>query len=261
MIEDFIIYALAAGSIMAALAGPIGSMMLWRSLSYFGDAMSHTALLGIAGGILLGIGFNAGVFIMVVMCALLFAFLREKKIAKADTLLCIIAQVGLSLGIIAMAFSQTGSSTLMGFLFGDILALTIEDIMYILGVGAVVLAALGFIWNKMILLTFDEETAMAEDKRLTLLNLLYMLLIALFVSLAVKTTGILMVTALLIIPAAAMRHLSKTPETKAVKASVLGVLSVFLGIWLSFRFDLPAGPAIVISAAALGAFSFVFKKR
>ena len=88
-----------------------------------------------------------------------------------------------------------------------------------------------------------------------------MLIIAMFVSLAVKTTGILLVTALLIIPAASMRHLSKTPEEMAFKASLMGILSVFWGIFLSFFFDLPAGPAIVVSAAILGLFSFVVKKR
>ncbi len=261
MIEDFIIYALVAGSVMAALAGPIGSMMLWRSLSYFGDAMSHTALLGIAGGIALGIGFNFGVFIMVLLCALLFSFFQEKKIAKADTLLCIIAQVGLSLGIIAMAFFRIGSSTLMGFLFGDILAITPEDIFYIVGIGSIIFIALLYIWNKMILLTFDEETARAETKNLRIVNLVYMLLIALFVSLAIKTTGILLVTALLIIPAAFVRHLSKIPETMAVLASVLGIVSVFCGVWLSFKFDFPTGPAIVIAATVLGVFSFAVKKK
>ncbi len=261
MMEDFILYALIAGSVMAILSGPIGSMMLWRSLSYFGDAMSHTALLGIAIGLLAGINFNIAVFALLLICAVLFTLLREKKIAKPDTLLCIIAQIGLSLGIIVIALSKTSNSSLMGFLFGDILAVTTQDIWYIIIIGAIILIALASIWNKMIILTFDEETAIAENKGFKLLNLLFMLIIAMFVSLAVKTTGILLVTALLIIPAASMRHLSKTPEEMDFKASLMGILSVFWGIFLSFFFDLPAGPAIVVSAAILGLFSFVVKKR
>lgn len=259
--EPFVIKALLAGITMAVLSGPLGSVMLWRSMSYFGDAMSHTAMLGVALGLLLGIETSIGIFAIVLLCAGIFFFLHEKKFAHSDTLLCIIAQIGLSAGIIFLAISKMKSSNITAFLFGDILSISNFDLIYICIVGGIVSLLLIFNWQNLIFLSFDEETAEAEGQNTFLTKFIFMLIIALFVSLAIKTIGLLLVTALLIIPSSIARHFAKSPEQMAFLSSLIGLFSVFFGMFFSFYFDIPTGPAIVISAGTFALFSFLFKKR
>jgi len=257
---SFLFYALAAGSIMALLAGPLGSLMLWNRFSYFGDAMGHTAILGVALGVLLGLPVNFTVFATVLVSSLLFLYLLQRKSAPSDTLLGIIAQAGLSLGIICLACIGTGTSRIMAYLFGDILATTENDLIYIGFCTVIIGGVLAVIWKKLLLLAFDETSAKAENGKMFWTKAAFMLILALFVSLAIKTTGILLVTALLIIPAAAVRSFSRTPEQMAVFASILGFISVCAGFAASYFLDLPTGPAIVLSASLCGFFAYFFKK-
>lgn len=249
--EMFLIYALIAGSVMAIAAGPLGSVMLWRRLAYFGDAMGHTAILGISLGVVIGLELNITTFITVLSASLLFYYLYERKAATSDTLLGIIAQTGLSLGIITLAAFNTSSSKIMAFLFGDILSISGSDVIFIVLMAVMVIVLLISIWDKLLLLTFDQQTSLAENGKQIGVNIIFMLAIALFVSLAIKTTGILLITALLIIPSASCQHLSKNPEQMSVFASIFGLIAVLGGFALSYLFDIPTGPAIVIFAAFL----------
>jgi zinc transport system permease protein len=257
---SFLFYSLAAGSIMALLAGPLGSLMLWNRFSYFSDAMGHTAILGVALGVLLSLPVNFSVFATVLAASLIFLYLLQKKSAPSDTLLGIIAQAGLSLGIICLACIGTGTSRMMAYLFGDILATTKSDLIYI-SVSAVIIAVtLAVIWKKLLLLAFDETAATAEHGKMPCTRIAFIFTLALFISLAIKTTGILLVTALLIIPAAAVKSVSRTPEQMAVFAALLGMLSVWTGFAASYFFDLPTGPSIVLAAAFCGTFTYILKK-
>ena len=257
---SFLFYALTAGSIMALLAGPLGCLMLWNRFSYFGDAMGHSAILGVALGIMLGLSVNFSVFATVLAASFIFLYLLQKKTAPSDTLLGIIAQTGLSLGIICLACMGTGTSRIMAYLFGDILATTKEDLLYICFCAVVIFSILTLVWKKLLLLAFDEVSAKAENGKMLCTQAAFMLILALFVSLAIKTTGILLVTSLLIIPAAAVRSFSRTPEQMSVFAGILGLISVWAGFAASYFFDFPTGPAIVLSASLCGFFTYFFKK-
>jgi len=261
--EPFVINALLAGVMLGIVAAGIGSLVLYQRLSFFGDAISHNALLGIALGLLFGTGSDFTIFAVALGAALLFFFLYEKKVAKSDTLLVIIAQAGLALGMIMVASAGAGSGRLVGFLFGDILSVTRGDIYVVAGCGAVLIILLKIIWNKMLLFSFDRETAEAEEGRykMLLLNLLFILALAAFIAVAVKIVGVLLVTALLIIPAATARFFSRTPEAMVVLAAVIGSLSVIGGVFVSWQFDFATAPSIVITSAALGFFGYLLKNR
>ncbi len=257
---SFLFYSLTAGIIMALLAGPLGSLMLWNRLSYFGDALGHTAVLGVSLGILLSLPVNFAVFATVLTASLIFLYLLQKKAAPSDTLLGIIAQSGLSLGIICLSLIGTGSSRIMSYLFGDILAISKNDLIYITASAAVICVILKLIWKKLLLLAFDKTSATAENGKMLHIHLLFIFILALFVSLAIKTTGILLVTALLIIPATAAKIISRTPEQMAVISSVLGLISVLTGFAASYFLDISTGPAIVICAAFCATLTYVLKK-
>jgi zinc transport system permease protein len=139
----------------------------------------------------------------------------------------------------------------MGYLFGDILAVGIGDLLWI-GIGAVIaLALLLWLWRPLLAMTVHEELAQVEGVNVARTRLLFMLLIALVIATAMKVIGVLLITSLLIIPAATARHYVRTPEQMAVLAAVIGMLAVSGGLFGSYRWDLPAGPAIVVTAALL----------
>lgn len=249
--DDFLLRALLGGAGLALVAGPLGCVVVWRRMAYFGDTLSHSALLGVALGFLFGIGLNTGVALVCVGIAVLLSLLQEQRRLATDTLLGIISHSALSLGLIALALMESLRVDLLAYLFGDILAVTRSDLAWIWGGGAVVLLILALIWRRLLALTVDPDLARVEGMPVGRIRLTFMLLIAGTIALAMKIVGILLVTSLLIIPAAAARRFARGPEEMAVLAAATGLLAVAAGLGLSLGADLPTGPAIVAAAAGL----------
>ena len=249
--DDFVIRALIAGGGIALLAGPLGSFVVWRRMAYFGDTLAHSALLGVSLGFLLGVNPMVGVMAVCVALALALVALQRRRTLAADTLLGILSHGSLSLGLVALAFLETLRVDLMAYLFGDILSVTDGDLMAIYGGGAVALTGLALLWRRLLAVTVDEDLARVEGMPVDALRLAFMLLIALVIAIAMKIVGILLITSLLIIPAAAARRFARTPEGMAALASVLGVVAVAAGLLASLNWDLPGGPSVVVAAAAL----------
>ncbi|MBP2229902.1 zinc transport system permease protein [Azospirillum agricola] len=249
--DDFVLRALAAGCGIAALAGPLGSFVVWRRMAYFGDTLSHSALLGVTLGFLLGVNPMIGVMAVCVALALALVALQRRRTLAADTLLGILSHGSLSLGLVALAFLETLRIDLMAYLFGDILSVTMTDLGWIYGGGVVALAGLALLWRRLLAVTVDEDLARVEGMPVDALRLAFMLLIALVIAVAMKVVGILLITSLLIIPAAAARRFARNPESMALLASVLGVVAVVGGLMASLNWDLPGGPSVVVAAAAL----------
>ena len=244
-VDDFMIRALIGGSGVAAVAGPLGAFVVWRRMAFFGGTLSHSALLGVALGFLLGINLNVGI-----VAVSLVALGRRARLSD-DTLLGILAHASLALGLIVLASMEARRVDLMAYLFGDVLATTMGDIALIYGGGAVVIGVLVFLWRPLLSATVHEELAAVEGVPVTAVNLGFMMLLAMVVALAMKIVGILLVTSLIIIPAATARRLSATPEAMAVLAAVIGCLAVAGGLGGSMAFDTPSGPSIVVAAFAL----------
>ncbi|MCW9032693.1 MAG: metal ABC transporter permease [Rhodospirillales bacterium] len=259
--DDFLIRALVGGLGVALIASPFGCFIVWRRMAYFGDTLAHSALLGVALGFLLGIDLTIGIIAVSFTVAVLLGFLQRNRQLASDTLLGILSHGSLAMGLVVLAFLSDLRVDLMSYLFGDILAITLTDIYWIYGGGACVLLGLAFIWKPLLSMTVHEELAHVEGVPVERVRLGLMLLIALVIATAMKAVGILLVTSLLIIPAAAARYFAKTPEQMAVIASGIGCMAVAFGLGGSFEFDIPTGPAIVVAAICLFGLAGIFRRR
>ena len=248
MLDDFFTRALIGGIGVALVAGPIGCFIVWRRLAYFGDTLSHSALLGIAIALLLEVNITLTVFVISVGISFLLLFLQRRATLSSDALLGLLAHSTLALGLVVLAFMSWVRVDLMGFLFGDILAITSFDIAIIWGGGIAVLAVMAAIWRPLFAATVNYDLAIAEGVKPELVNALFMIIIAAVIAVSMKLVGVLLITALLIIPAATARRFSASPEIMAVLASVIGAASVWLGLNGSLKWDTPAGPSIVVAA-------------
>jgi len=251
MMDDFILKAIIAGILVALAAGPLGCFLIWRRMAYFGDTISHSALMGVGLGIAFGTG---SPWVIMLVCALVSgALLLLEKGGKfsTDTLLGILAHSALSLGLIIIALQDSLRQDMMFFLIGDILAIDMAGIIAIGLMTVVTLGGLFFIWKPLLSITVHEDLAQVEGVNLRATKIIYMLLIALLVAFAMKVIGALLITALMIIPAAAARNMARSPVQMAFYAMIAGTISVIMGIMMSSLWDVPAGPSIVLSALIL----------
>lgn len=245
---DFLLFALLSGLGVALVAGPLGSFAVWRRMAYFGDTLAHSALLGVTFGFLLNINLNLAVALGCLLLALILVALQQNRFLATDTLLGILSHSTLALGLVTVSLFSESRIDLLSYLFGDILSANLTDVVTVWLVALAVLAALARLWRALLAITVHEELAQVEGVAVTAVRTALMLLMALVIAIAMKIVGVLLITALLIIPAAAARRLTHTPESMAVTASALGCLSVCAGLAASFFWDTPAGPSIVLAA-------------
>ncbi|MFC1664536.1 metal ABC transporter permease [Pseudomonadota bacterium] len=255
--DDFVTRALVAGIGVAILAGPLGCFIVWRRMAYFGTALAHAALLGIALGILLDISPNVGVLSVSVATALALLVLQRQRRLATDTLLGILAHVTLACGLVVLGFLDQVRVDLLGYLFGDILAVSSSDIYWIYVGGGLCLIVLLFIWQALLIVTVDEDLARADGVAVDAIQFIFVLLISMVIAVAMQIVGIMLIVSMFIIPAATSRRLTHSPETMAIVAAVVGIVSVLTGISASFQWDTPAGPSIVIAASLLFCLSVV----
>ena len=257
MLDDFFVRALLAAAGVACVASPVGCILLWRRMAYFGDTMAHSALLGIALGILIGLGPSYGVFIVAVAVAILLVVLERVAPVASDTLLGILSHSTLALGVVTLALSGNGHRhDLLGYLFGDVLAVTAWELAVIWGGGAACLVVLAMVWRSLVAAILHADLARAEGVPVLRLQVVYVVLMAAIVAAGMKVVGVLLVVALAIIPAAAARAFSRTPEQMALLAAGVGVAAGVLGLFGSLWLDTPSGPSIVVAAAILFLASF-----
>ena len=252
MLDDFFTRAVIGGIGVALVAGPLGCFIIWRRLAYFGDTLSHSALLGVALALLFELNVTFAVFAISLVVSMLLMLLQRRATLSSDTLLGLLAHSALAVGLVVLAFMTWVRVDLMGFLFGDVLAITPFDLAVIWGGGVLVLGVLARIWQPLFAATVNYELATAEGARPDFANVVFMILMAAVIAVSMKIVGVLLITALLIIPAATARRFSASPEQMAIIASIVGVLSVWMGLLGSLEWDTPAGPSIVV--AALGCF-------
>ena len=226
-------------------------------MSYYGESIAHSSLLGVGLGILLGTGINFGVIIICLLFGILFLWLQQSKILSTDTLLGVLAHLALSIGIIVISLNRI-KIDIEAFLFGDILTVSSSDlwIMY-LGVGITILLIL-INWSSLLLVTIDEDLARAEGINSIYINLLLTIVLTIVVAVSLQIIGLLLITAMLIIPAATSRRLANSPGQMALIATLVGVISVISGIFLSVELDAPSGPSIVVISAILFFLSYLF---
>lgn len=243
--------ALAGGLLTALVCGPLGSLLVWRRLAYFGDSLSHAALLGVGLSLLLSIPGWIGIITVCLTMAALLGLLMKRPELASDTLLTILATSSLSLGLIVTSFVDGLRVDLMAYLFGDLLALAPADLPPLLIGAVLILGILAWQWRGLVASSISEELAAVDGVPVERLRLLLLILLALVVTAAMKVVGVLLITALLVIPAAVARRLARTPEQMAIGASVTGMVAVATGLAASLQWDLPLGPAIVVAGAGM----------
>lgn len=249
--DDFLLRALLAGIAIVLISGPLGVFIIWRRMAYFGDTLSHAAVLGVALGLLFSFNVSVGILLSSVAVAVFLLFFQGRKMQGNDALLGIIAHSALSLGLVVFSFVEGANAELNAWLFGDILTVTWQELGYILLAVVIVWTVLAMIWKSLMTLTIDEELAKVEGINVAVVSLAYTLLIAVLVAVAMKIVGALLITSLLIIPAATARPLSQTAEQMAIYAIGAGIIAVFGGLLMSFFWDTPTAPSIVVVASVL----------
>jgi len=258
---EFLLLALLAGLGVALICAPLGAFIVWQRLAYFGDTLAHSALLGVAFGLLLSVSIQAAIIVSCLTVAILLTLWQTQRQLPTDTLLGIISHSSLALGLILVSIFDTGRLDLTQYLLGDILSTTKGDVLTVLTVGILVGVLVRYFWKPLLAITVNEAMAQVEGVPVKRIKLLLLFMLALTIAVAIKIVGVLLITALLIIPAAGARYLSRTPEQMVLYAALLGSLSVFGGLASSFTWDTPAGPSIVVSAGLLFLITLSVKRR
>ena len=244
ILYDFMVRATFAGLGVALIAAPLGCFVVWRRMAYFGEATAHAALLGIALSLALELPIFAGTLVAALLMAWVVTQLSGRELAS-DTLLGVTAHAGLALGLVVASFLTGVRIDLMAYLFGDILAVTLSDL-YIIWFGVIIgLALIYWRWSPMLISTLNEELAYSNDINPKREKLFLTLALAVTVAVSIKVVGLLLISALLIIPAAAARNISQTPETMVITTAIIGVISAVSGLQFSYFFNSPPGPSIV----------------
>ncbi|WP_119306432.1 metal ABC transporter permease [Cohaesibacter haloalkalitolerans] len=251
MLDDFFMRALLGGIGIALVSGPLGCFIVWRRMAYFGETMSHAALLGIALSLMMDLLPFWGVFAISIAIALALYGLEKLDRLSSDTLLGILSHASLSIGLISLGFMAWLRVDVMTLLFGDILSITRGDLALIWGGGVVVLGLLLLHWQSLLAATVSNDIASAEGLPTRRANLVFILLIALVIAVAMKLIGALLITSLLIIPAASARQFARSPEAMAILAAFMACLAAILGLNMSLLWDSNPGPSIVLGAFLL----------
>ena len=249
--DPFIWRALVAGVGVAVVAAPLGCFVVWRRMAYFGDTLSHAALMGVALGVVIGIEPMLGVLLAAFVTGSVLVTLQRFSELAVDTVLGILAHSTLALGVVVLSFVENVRVDLFSYLFGDILAVTGPEIGWILGGGALVLALLALLWRPLMSVTVHADLARVEGVPVTWVRLGFVLLLAIVVAVAMRLVGILLITSLLVIPPATARRFARTPVSMALLAAGAAALAVAAGLLASLTWDTPAGPSMVVASAAL----------
>ena len=251
MLDDFFIRALIAGIGVAIVTGPLGCFVIWRRLSYFGDTLAHSALLGVTIAFTLEFNIAFSVFIISSIIALILIQLQKKTNLPGDALLGLLAHSSLAVGLVVVGFLTFIRFDIMGLLFGDILAVTINDLITIWIGGALILLVLKLIWKPLFASTVNYELAEAEGLNPDRAKAIFTILMAAIIAISIKMVGLLLITGMLIIPAAMARNLSDNPQKMVLFSIIGGVLSVIIGLFSSLEFNTPSGPSIITASLVL----------
>lgn len=248
---EILLSALLAGYGIALLAAPLGCFVVWRRMAYFGDTLSHSALLGVSLGLMLDINLHLAIISSSIVTAILLTVLQRQSKYASDTILGILAHSMLSIGLVAVSFADHLRIDMMGYLFGDLLATNNIDLYWIYGGGILALSTIAIFWKSLVALSIDEELAQIEGVPVQKLKLVLTILMALVIAVAMKIVGVLLITALMIIPAATAQRLAHSPEQMVGYAALQGIASVSAGLAASWHWDTPAAPSIVVASFAL----------
>jgi zinc transport system permease protein len=249
--DEFILRSLAAGVLMVLVAAPMGCLMVWRRLAFLADTLGHASVLGVALGLMLTVHPMLGVSVVILLFMAIIHQITGRPLALSESVLAVISHTGLAGGILLLGIGGFSHVSLEAVLFGDLLATSRTDLVFLALVVGLLLLLLWRHWRAFVALSISPEIAQAEGVPVQRMNFLLYLMIALLISVMMKVMGVLLVGAMLVIPVNAARFFSRGPEQMVVLSLVFGLLSLFAGMGMSWQFDLQTGPSIVIMASSL----------
>ena len=252
--------ALIAGILLAGLFAYLGVFVVMRRMAFFSDGVAHASLAGVAGGVLFSVNplmtaLAASIFFAVVMF-----FLERKTNITSDAAVGLIFTFGMALGVLLISLKRGYQPELIGFLFGNILMIKVLDLWLIGIVGGFILGLLLLFRREIALMSLDPEMAYLSGIRTDLLQLALYIILAVSVVLGIKILGIVLVSALLIIPVSISKLISNSFQKLVVRSIIFAEAIMISGIFLSYLFDLPTGAAIVLTGAVLFFVVFLLRK-
>lgn len=259
ILNDFTLYALVCGIAASISLSSIGCLVLWKRMTFLGDAIAHSATLGVVIGVILGIDIIYTISIISILFVFLIIHLRKNH--TSDTLIAMLSHGFLAISLLAIACMKTIKVDIMSYLFGDLLIVNDSDIKLIIGISVLVLIWLKFRWKNLLSAAINEDLAKVEGINTKQLEIEFMLIVAILVSISIKIIGILLLSSMLITPAAAARNFSSSPKQMVIYSIFIGVIATTSGIMLSAIFDFPSGPAIVVSAITIYVFSLLQQSK
>jgi ABC-type Mn2+/Zn2+ transport systems, permease components len=249
--DDFLLRSLLMGVGFSILAGPLGSVMVWRRLSFLGDTVAHSALLGLGFSLLFNVASTVMLTIVCVVFAIALIFMPLRSKVSLDAVLAILSHGSLALGLVVLGLLKQSTLMLSGFLFGDILAVTPAEVIGTFALAGVMIVLLACFWRPFLTTLISEDLATADQVQIVWVKLAYAVTLGLAVGLLLKTIGVLLMTALLIIPATAARYIAQSPLQMMIISSCLAIVSYGFGFWGSYLWDTPTAPSVVVMALGL----------
>lgn len=256
----FLQRALFAGVFVAIACALLGVFLILRRDAMIGHGLAHIMFAGVALGLLLDVMPLIAALVVGILAALAIMNLKDKAGVYGDTAIAIMSSIGFAAGILIISFSNKFNVDLFGYLFGDILAIDSTEVWLSIVLAGSVLFVIILFYRRFMFMTFDRESARAAGIKVRRLDTLLTILTAVTVVLGMKVVGLLLVSALLVIPSATGLQLASSFKKAIIFASLVAVLSVIFGLVFAFYLDFPASGTIVLFSAFFFLLSIVFKK-
>ncbi|MBN8827895.1 MAG: metal ABC transporter permease [Sphingobacteriia bacterium] len=258
--NDLIIQIYFIGLIIALTSGPLGCIILWKRIAYFGDSLAHASLLGVAFSLIFNILPEIGIVANAVLFSILIVIIRHNSKLNFDVAISILSPFCLALSTLII-YNKKTSVDLMNYLFGDILLVSKHDLIFISIISVITFLWLIFRWKKLIRIMLSDEIAISMNERINLIRLEFIIILALFISIAIKMVGVMLITSILIIPASLARRFSNNPESMAIIASIFGAIFICLGIRIAFIYNQPLSPTIIAISSTIFMLQFIPVKK
>lgn len=251
---NFVFIPWFSALIAATAAVPLGAIICWRRLIYFGEALAHASWLGIAFALWTNLPLYLGIWITTLLMIVLLSAIKHRSTDDGNNILGTLSHLMLALGVIALSKMENIRTDLFGYLFGDILNTTQTDLIIITIAAIIALAVTKILWQSLIMLTICEDIAQTENPKVIYVEAIFLLILGLFTGIMMQMLGLMLIMAFLIIPIQTANHFAKSPEQCVGIAMGLAAISATLGVWLAYAADFPVAPSI---AAISGGLYFV----
>jgi zinc transport system permease protein len=259
MLDSFLIYSILTGIAIAASLCPLGCVVLWRKMPYFGDAVSHSAVLGIVLGLMLRIDTTIAIMVVSVVFSILLISMKD---LVSNVMMVIISYSFLALGLFLLPFLIENTQVdIYSYLFGDILLVGMSEMNVIIAASILVLTWLYLRWQKLLMIAINKDIAHVDGINTKRVDFEFFIITSFMIAIAIKIVGVMLIASMLVVPAASARNVSVSPSGMLVKSIIFGSSAVSIGIYVSYLIDGPSGPSIVLASVVLFCFSTFLKRK